>query len=75
MHTKMKGRKRESKKNGDKCDLDLQPTQANVSNGTTTPQEEHVCKTILKSIPKCRYYGPDKLIHDHFIILSFDPQV
>ena len=50
------------------CDLDLQPTQAKVSNGTTTPQAEHLCKTVLKSIHKCRSYGPDKLIYDHFII-------
>ena len=51
-----------------KGDLDLQPTQANVSNGTTTPQGKHLCKTILKSINKCRSYGPDKLIYDNFII-------
>ena len=51
-----------------KSDLDLQPTQAEVSNGTTTPQGEHLCKTILKFIHKCRSYGLDKLIYDHFII-------
>ena len=44
-----------------KGDLDLQPTQTNVSNGTTTPQGEHLCKIILKSMHKCRSYGPDKL--------------
>ena len=30
------------------------PTQTNVSNGTTTPQGEHLCKIVLKSIHKCR---------------------
>ena len=42
------------------CDLDLQPTQTNVSNGTTTPQGEHLCKIILKSMHKCKSYGPEK---------------
>ena len=46
-----------------KCDLDLQPTQTNVSNGTFTPQGEHLCKIILKSMNKCRSYDPDKLIY------------
>ena len=36
------------------CDLNLQTTQMNVSNGTTTPQGEHLYKIILKSMHKCR---------------------
>ena len=48
-----------------KCKLDLQLT--NVSNGTTTPQREHLCKLILKSMHKCRSYGPDKLIYVTFM--------
>ena len=48
------------------CDLDLQPTQINVSNGTTTPQGEHLYKYILKSMHKCRSYGPDNLIYVTF---------
>ena len=36
-------------------------TSANVSNGTSTPQGEHLCKIILKSMHKCRSYGQDKL--------------
>ena len=44
------------------CDLDLQPTQTNVSNGITTPLGEHLCKIILKSMIKCRSYCQDKLI-------------
>ena len=43
-----------------KCDLDLQPTWTNVSNGTSIPQGEQLCH-ILKSMHKCRSYGPDKL--------------
>ena len=38
----------------------------NVSNGTTTPQGEHLLKIILKSMHKCRSYGPDKLIYVTF---------
>ena len=51
-----------------KCDLDLQPTQTNVSNGTTTPQGKYltVCKLILKSMHKYRSYGLDKLIYVTF---------
>ena len=43
-----------------KCDLDLQPTHTNVSNGTTTPQAKHLYKitkysqTCLKGSPKGR---------------------
>ena len=48
------------------CDFDLQPTQINVSNGTTTPQGKHLYKIILKSTPKCRSYGPDNLIYVTF---------
>ena len=43
------------------CDLDLQPTQTNVSNGTSIPQGEQLCQIILKSMHKCRSNGPDKL--------------
>ena len=43
-----------------KCDFDLQPTKTNVSNGTTSPQGEYLCKTVLKSMHKCKIYGPDK---------------
>ena len=44
-----------------KCDLDHQPTQTNVSNDTTSPQEEHLCKIILKFMHKWRTYDPNKL--------------
>ena len=44
-----------------KSDLDLHLTWINVSN-------EHACQIILKSMYKCRSYGPDKLNLDHFII-------
>ena len=37
-----------------KCDLDLQLIRTNVSN-------EYLCQIILKSMHKCRSYGPDKL--------------
>ena len=37
-----------------KCDLDLQLTWTNVSNGTSTPQGEQLCDIILKSSNKCR---------------------
>ena len=33
-----------------KCDLDLQPKLENFSNGTITPQGEHLCKISLKSM-------------------------
>ena len=46
--------------------LDLQTTQTNVSNGTTTPQGDHLCKIILKSMHRYRSYGPDKLINVTF---------
>ena len=51
-----------------KCDLDLQSNQTNVSNGTTPPQGEHLCKIILKSMHKCRSYCPEKLNLWPFII-------
>ena len=44
-----------------KCDLDIQPTWTNVSNGTVTPQGEQLCQIILKSMHKCRSNGWDKL--------------
>ena len=40
-----------------KWDLNLQPTCANVSNGTSTPQGEQLCHIILKSMHKYRCYG------------------
>ena len=45
----------------DPYDLDLQPTWKNVSNGTSPPGGQQLCKIILKSIQKCTIYGPDKL--------------
>ena len=51
-----------------KCDLDLQPTQTNVSHGTTTPQGEHLSKIILRSMHKCRSKAQTSSIYDHFII-------
>ena len=44
-----------------KCDLDLQSTWTNVSNGTATPQREQLCQFILTSMHKCSSYGWDKL--------------
>ena len=35
--------------------------ETNVSNGTSPPRGEQLCKIILKSIHKCTSYGPDKL--------------
>ena len=49
----------------------FQPTPTNVSNGTTTPQGEHLCKIILKSMHKCRSYGPDNLHLWPFYHLTF----
>ena len=45
----------------DLCDLDLQPTWKNVSNGTFPFREQKLCIIILKSMHKCTSYGPDKL--------------
>ena len=44
-----------------KCDRDLQLTWTDVSTGTSTPQGEQLCEVNLKSIYKCRSYGPEKL--------------
>ena len=33
----------------------------NVSNGTSLPQGQQLCKIIFKSMHKCTSYGPDKL--------------
>ena len=44
-----------------KCDLDLQPTGTNVSNGTATPQGEQLSQIILKSMLKCGSFGLDEL--------------
>ena len=40
--------------------------RTNVSNDTSTLQEEHLRKIILKSMHKCRSYGPEKLIYVTF---------
>ena len=45
----------------DPCDLDLQPTWKNVSNDTSPPRGQKLCKIILKSMDKCTSYAPDKL--------------
>ena len=37
-----------------KCDLDLGPTQKNVSKGTSTRDGEQSCQIILKSIHNSR---------------------
>ena len=42
-----------------KFDLDLQPTST-ISNGISTPQGEHLCQIILKSMHRCTSYGSDK---------------
>ena len=39
----------------------IQPTWTDVSNDNATPQTEELCQKILKSMHKCRSYGPDKL--------------
>ena len=61
-----------------KCDLDLQPTWANVSTGTSAFQREQLCHIILKPMHKCRSYGPDKLKLWPFCHMTFkwdlDPQ-
>ena len=51
-----------------KCDTYLQPTLTNVSNGTCTPKGDQRCQIILKSMHKCRRYGPEKLNLWPFII-------
>ena len=58
-----------------KCDLDLQPTWTNVSNGISTPRGQQLCQYILKSMHKCTSHGPDKsrcmdLMHTHTHTLS-----
>ena len=55
-----------------KCDLELQPTWTNVSNGTATPQGEQLCQIILKSMLKGRRYCPDKLNEWQFYHLTFN---
>ena len=41
------------------CDLDLQRTWTNVSNGSS-PQGEQLCQIILKSMHNCTSFDPDK---------------
>ena len=55
-----------------KCDLDLQPTQTNVSNGTTTPQE-HMCKIIWNPWINVKVMARTNSMFDHFIICDFQP--
>ena len=45
----------------DPCDLDLQPTCKNVSNGTSPPRGQEQCKIIFNSMHKCTSYAQDKL--------------
>ena len=35
--------------------------EKNVSNGTSPPRGQQLCKIILKSMRKCTSYAPDKL--------------
>ena len=53
-----------------KWDLDLQHTWINTSNDTSS-QGEQLCQIILKSMHKCRSYGPDKLNLWPFYHLTF----
>ena len=53
------------------CDLNLQPTLTNVSNGTSTPPGEQLCQLIIKSMYKCRSYVLDKLNFWPFYYLTF----
>ena len=46
----------------DPCDLDLQPTLKNVSDGIFPPPGQQLCNIILKSI----HMAPTSSIHDHF---------
>ena len=43
-----------------KCDLDLQLTCKNVSNDTSLPQRQQLCRIILKFIRKHKSYGSEK---------------
>ena len=54
-----------------KCDLDLQPSWTNDSNGTSTPQGEQRCQIIFKSMHKYTNCGPDKLSLRPFFHLTF----
>ena len=56
----------------DPCDLDLQPTWENVSNGTFPLRGQQLCKIILKSMHKCTSYAPDNSIYDSFWPLFCD---
>ena len=42
-------------------DLDLGPSWANVSNGTSTCDGAHLCQIILKYIHNCKSYGQKKI--------------
>ena len=44
-----------------KCDGDLHPTRANLSNDTLLIKETNCAKTVLKSMHKCRSEGLNKL--------------
>ena len=45
----------------DHCDLDLQHTWKNISNSTSPPWGQQLCKIVLKSMHKCTSNGLDKL--------------
>ena len=36
-----------------------------VSNGTSPPQGQQLCQTVLKSLHYCTSYGPDKFGRTH----------
>ena len=50
-----------------KCDLDLQLTRTNVSNGTSTPHGEQLCQIIFKCI-NAEVKAQTSSIYDHFIV-------
>ena len=54
-----------------KCDLDLQLTWTNVSNGTSTPQVEQLWQILSKCSHKCRSDGSNKLNLWPFYCLTF----
>ena len=51
----------------DPCDLDLQPTWKNVSNSTSPPWGQQLCKIVLKSMHKnVQVMARTSSIYDHF---------
>ena len=51
-----------------KCDLDLQSTLTNVSNGTATPQGEQLCQIIWNSCINVEVMAQTSSTDDNFII-------